>query len=275
MSAPALGLALAAAVVHALWNVALARAPRGHDATAVAVALGWLCWTPLAALRWRVEPSVWPYLVVSIVFQLAYFATLSRAYARFPAHAVYPVARGTAPVILLAASALAVGRLAGCAVAAVAAISAGVLLAGRAPAAPAAIRHAVPVAVCIAGYTFIDARGLAHADPVPYLWLVMLPVTLTLLATRAVVGRGTPALRASLRPTTAAVGLGVFGGYGLTLAALGLVTPAAVPAVASLRESSILFVVALGWLAHRDRPTPVTTAGALLVFAGVVLIGVC
>jgi drug/metabolite transporter (DMT)-like permease len=272
VSATALGLALGAALLHALWNVLLARAPRGHDATAVAVALGWLCWTPLAMLRWRVEPDVWPYVAASVGFELAYFAALTRAYARAPAHAVYPVARGAAPVLLLAASALATGRLAGSAVAAVLAISAGVLLAGRAPAAPAAIRYALPVAVCVAGYMFVDSRGLAHADAAAYLWLVMLPVSAALLANRVVVGRGTAALRASLRPATAAVGLGVFGAYGLTLAALRLVTPAQVPAVASLRESSILFVVVLSWLAGRERPTAAVGAGALLVFAGVVVI---
>src|SRR5213075_2528243 len=107
-----------------------------------------------------------------------------------------------------------------------------------------ALAYAVPVALCIAGYTFVDARGLRHADPATYLWLVMLPVV------------------------SLAVGLGVFGAYGLTLVALSLVAAAQVPAVAAVRESSILFVLAL------TRPSKVAALGGVLVFGGVVLLAV-
>src|SRR5262245_6538913 len=92
---------LSSAFVHAAWNVGLSRAPRGHDTTAVALTIGLLAWTPLALARWRVEAEVWPYVLASAAFELAYFAALNAAYARAPAHAVYPVARGLAPALLL------------------------------------------------------------------------------------------------------------------------------------------------------------------------------
>jgi uncharacterized membrane protein len=118
------------------------------------------------------------------------------------------------------------------------------------------VGYALPVAACIAGYTFVDSRGVQHADPATYLWLCIAPVAAVLLAQRVVVGRDTAALRAEVRPASLAVGLGIFGAYGLTLAALAMVDVAQVPAVAALRETSILFVTALSWRAARPhRPT--------------------
>ena len=59
---------------------------------------------------------------------------------------------------------------------------------------------------------------------------------------------GSASLRPQLRGATVVLGLGVFAAYGLTLVALSLVSVSQVPAIAALRESSILFVLALSWL---------------------------
>jgi hypothetical protein len=48
-------LVLASAMLHAWWNVLLARVPRGHDTTAVGLTLGLIAWAPLALARWRVD----------------------------------------------------------------------------------------------------------------------------------------------------------------------------------------------------------------------------
>ena len=101
LPAVAVAVVLCSALVHASWNVMLARAPRGHDTTAIAVTVGLLAWTPIALARWRVESGVWPYVLASAALELAYFAALNFAYARVPAHAAYPVARGLAPTLLL------------------------------------------------------------------------------------------------------------------------------------------------------------------------------
>jgi hypothetical protein len=214
---------------------------------------------PLAVARWRVDRGVWPYLLLSTAFELGYWAALNRAYARAPAQVTYPVARGLAPVLLLGAT----GRAPAWAALAVGVISGGILLTTVRAVDRRALAYALPVAVCIAGYTFVDARGLHHADPATYLWLSMAPVVAVLLMTRRI-----GALRRELRPVTLAVGLGVFGAYGLTLTALALVSAAQVPAVAAVRESSILFVLAL------TRPSRLAALGGLLVFGGVVLLAV-
>jgi drug/metabolite transporter (DMT)-like permease len=204
--------------------------------------------------------------MASAVLELGYFVALTYAYARAPAHAVYPVARGLAPALLLVAVALTGDGVSAPAAAGVGVICTGVLLTAWGEVIRRAVLAAVPVAACIAGYTSVDGRGVHHADPAVYLWLVMAPVALGLLASRR-----WGDLRAQLTWPTLVVGIGLFGAYGLTLLALSLVPLAQVPVVAALRESSILFVLALSWLGlGRTRPSAATALGAALVFGGVV-----
>ena len=275
MSPLALGIVLASALLHATWNVLLSRVPRGLDTTAVGLAIGLVAWTPVALSRWRLDSGVWPYVVGSAALELIYFVLLTVAYSRAPAHAVYPVARGLGPALLLPVVAVAGGGLPAYAGVGVLAISAGVLLTAWGEADRRAVTVAVPVAVCIAAYTFLDGHGVRHADPATYLWLTMAPVVLGLLITRLVIG-GLGPLREQLRPSTVVVGLGTFAAYGLTLLALSLVTTAQIPAVAALRETSILFVLALSWLTARrtvaKSPGAATAVGAVLVFGGVAVL---
>ena len=286
LPAVAVAVVLCSALVHASWNVMLARAPRGHDTTAIAVTVGLLAWTPIALARWRVEPGVWPYVLASAALELANFAALNFAYARVPAHAAYPVARGLAPTLLLPVALAAGADVPAVAGLGVLAISAGVLLTARGEADRRSVLAAVPVAVCIAGYTYVDALGLRYADPAAYLWLTMAPVALVLLARRLHVtrraGGGAAALAAQLRPAVFGLGVGIYLAYGLTLLALSMVSVAMVPAVAALRETSILFVLGLSWLAGQRstvdgvgkpvRPSMATAAGAVLVLGGVVVL---
>lgn len=271
----AVAIVLGSALLHASWNLLLSRAPKGHDSTAVGIGLGLLAWTPVAVARWRVESGVWPYVLASAVLELAYFAALNLAYARAPAHAVYPVARGLAPALLLPIAALT--GFSWWSVLGVLTITAGVLLTAWGEADRRSLLSAVPVAACIAGYTMVDAHGLRYADPAAYLWLTMVPVVVGLLASRLFVHRGLAFVRPQLRLTTLGLGLGVFAAYGLTLVALSLVDVSQVPAIAALRESSILFVLALSFVStestmDRRRPGPAAAAGAALVFTGVAVL---
>src|SRR3954452_22259134 len=101
MPTTALLLALAAAFVHALWNILLARASDVESATAVALVTAEVVFLPVALLTWDVEASVWPYILAGGVLQITYFALLSTAYRLVPLSVVYPIARGGAPVFVL------------------------------------------------------------------------------------------------------------------------------------------------------------------------------
>ena len=101
MPTSALFLALAAAGLHAFWNLVIARASDVEAATAVVLSLSLVLYAPVAALTWDVEPEVWPYVVVSSAVELAYVILLAAAYRRADLSVVYPVGRGLAPVLVL------------------------------------------------------------------------------------------------------------------------------------------------------------------------------
>src|SRR2546425_3544460 len=125
----ALGLALGAAALHAVWNLLLAREPDTEAATAVAVGALVAVLVLPAALTWRVEGAATPYLAGSAALELAYVGLLAAAYRRFELSVVYPVARGLAAVLVLVLTVIVTlsGPSAG-EVAGVLAVAAGVLL---------------------------------------------------------------------------------------------------------------------------------------------------
>ena len=101
LTAAALALVLASAALHAGWNALVAGAEDTHATTAVALVVGALVFAIPAALTWRIEAEAWPYIVASAALELAYFALLAAVYSRADYSFAYPVARGSAPVIVL------------------------------------------------------------------------------------------------------------------------------------------------------------------------------
>ena len=101
MPPSALLLALGAAMLHAGWNVLLARARDVRAATAVALVVGVILFAPFAAATWRVEVSALPWIACSAALELVYFVLLTAAYGRSDLSLVYPIARGVAPVLVL------------------------------------------------------------------------------------------------------------------------------------------------------------------------------
>jgi uncharacterized membrane protein len=266
VSGAALGLALGAAILHALWNLLLAGSRDVLAATAVALGSSLIVATPFALLTWGVEREAIPWLVASAALELVYFFTLTAAYRRSEVSLVYPLARGAAPVLVLL-GALATGAVpSGAEALGVLAVAAGVVLVRGVRGGDAlGVALGLLIAAQIAGYTLVDAEGIDHANPVPYLLLALIPTT---LAAAAVCRR--ERLRAELRATTVLAGCGGFLAYALVLAALRL-APAA--PVAAVRETSVLFAVALAAPILGERVTRSRLAGAVLVVAGVVALG--
>jgi drug/metabolite transporter (DMT)-like permease len=268
----AFALALAAAVVHALWNLLTAQAGESQIAAGVALAAGGIAFAPVAALTWDVDAEALPYAAASVALELAYLALLATAYQRAPLSVVYPVARGAAPVIVLVVGAVALGAAPPPAAAAgVLAVGAGVLLVRGRDGGRDARRGTVlglVIGACIAGYTLVDNAALAHAAPIPYLELVLAP-TAALYVAGAAVLRGPRAVAAEIRPAAVVAGLGMFGAYALALAALARAEAAPVAAV---RESSVVIATGLAALLLRERVDRRRWAGAVLVVAGIAAI---
>jgi drug/metabolite transporter (DMT)-like permease len=262
VSLAAFGLALAAAVVHAAWNAVIADAEDSQAATAVALLCGAVAFAPVAVLTWDVSGAAVPFLIGSATAELVYVALLAAAYARAELSVVYPVARGTAPVLVLAGGGVPEARQA----VGVLAVGAGVVAVRglrRSAAAASDLGLALGVAVCIATYTLIDKHGLDHAGPLPYLELAFGPP-----AVIYALALGPRRVRAALGWRTALAGLGTFGAYALVLGALQL-APAA--AVAAVRETSVVFAVGFAAVFLGERVGAWRWAGAVVVAIGIVL----
>jgi drug/metabolite transporter (DMT)-like permease len=271
MPATALAFALTAAVLHALWNLLLARAPDVEAATVVALLTSELVFIPLVVVVWHVERAVWPWLLASGLLELAYFALLAAAYRRAPLSVVYPIARGGAPVLVLLVSVVVLGhgttrhQAAG-----VALVVFGILLVrGLAHPDPVGLAFGAAIACCIAGYTLIDKQGIRYAAPVPYLELSMILPTLA-YAGMVIRLRSAAVVRAAFGPAPVVAGIATFVAYGCVLAALSR-APAA--SVAAVRETSVVVAAALAAVVLKERVTRGRMLGACAVVAGIALLG--
>jgi drug/metabolite transporter (DMT)-like permease len=254
--ADALGLALAAALVHALWNLLVAGAKDSQAATAVGMCVGCVLFAP--ALFGHVSADAWPYVIASSALELLYFALLALAYSRSELSAVYPLARGSAPVFVLLVGGVALVLQA----VGVLLVAVGVLLVrGLRRGDWRETLLALAVGACIAGYTLVDKSGLKHADPLPYLELVLV---VPAISYAGFIGRRR--LRAAFGWHAAAAGVGMFAAYALTLAALRL---AAAAPVAAVRETSIVIATLLGALVLQEAVGRARIAGAVAIVAGV------
>jgi drug/metabolite transporter (DMT)-like permease len=271
MPATALALALGAAFLHAFWNILLARAPDIEAATAVALVVGVVAFAPVAVLAWDAEAEVWPFLAVTSLLQLTYFALLTSAYRRAELSFVYPIARGSAPVLVLLGGVALLEEVASAAqVGGVLLVAGGVLLVRgiRGPAAFGDLALALAIGVCIAAYTLLDQRGVEYASPIVYQELSMIPVAIAFLA-YVLARRGGSVVRAAVGLPAAAAGLATFGAYILVLAALSR-APAA--SVAAVRETSVVIATALAIPLLHERVGAARMAGAVVVVAGVALL---
>jgi drug/metabolite transporter (DMT)-like permease len=261
LSSTALALVLASAVVHALWNTLLAGSRDTHASSAAALLAAAVLFAPVAALTWDVEAGAVPYLAGSAALELVYFGLLATAYSRAGITFVYPVARGSAPVLVLAGSAvlgvaLTLGQVAG-----VLAIAAGVLLVrGVGHGDRTALLLALGVGAAIAGYTLVDDHGLDHAGALAYFECVLVLVALPYAAVV-----GAPAVRAALGWRAVATGTGMFVAYALTLAALERAEAAP---VAALRETSVVMATVAAVALGRERAAARAVLGAAAVVCG-------
>ncbi len=267
MPVDALLLVLAAACLHALWNVFVAGSEDTQGTTAAALLVGVVAFAPVAAWTWRVDAEAVPYIVASAALELAYFALLAVAYRRAELSLVYPLTRGLAPILVLVCSVAFLG------LGSSPAEAVGVLVVGSGIVLVRGVRGRIDrttlvmigaIAAAIAGYTLVDRYGVQHANPLTYLELVL---AVPAIAYAAAIGR--ERTRRALSWRTAAAGLAMFGAYVLVLAALRLASAASVAAV---RESSIVIAVGLAALVLGEPVGRRRFAGAVLVAAGVALI---
>jgi drug/metabolite transporter (DMT)-like permease len=267
--ASALILALGSAALHAVWNLLLARARDVQAATAATFLLSVAIAAPFAAIWWSAEPSVWPYALASTLLESAYVVALAHAYRTTDLSFVYPLTRGLAPVLVLAASVAVLGHhISGTEVAGVLVVAAGVVLVGGrgAHGDARALLAVATIAASIAGYTLVDRAGIQHAGALTYFVLVLAGPCLVY---PPLVGRGP--IRRELGAATASAAVANLGSFVLGLLALrhGPAAP-----VLAVRSSSIVIATLLAGRLLAERVSRWRLAGTALVFAGVALLAV-
>jgi drug/metabolite transporter (DMT)-like permease len=262
MPTQALLLVLLAAAFHAGWNLTLHETQDRLAAVIISGLIAGLLLLPTTVLfpPW----SVWPLIALSALAEAAYSLFLTRAYERGSLGLTYPLARGTAPLLVTLGAWVALDQppsaftLAGAAT--LAAGLAIIALAGRRSGQFAAVGFALLTGCAIATYALIDARAVQQVSPLGYLGPVLVLMSLLLLIPlRGKVARLRPALGPGMR-----IAFGSVAAYLLVLWAFQL-APAG--PVATLREVSVL----IGLLLSSDRKSWRLWIGASLVVFGAIL----
>lgn len=271
---------LAAALCHALWNAALkVRIDPGIAITMIAVASG-IAAAPAAPFVGLPASQSWPYLFTSLIIHVFYYVWLAEAYRSGDLGQVYPIARGSAPVMTALGSALIFGEVLGAMRwAGILLLTSGVLLlsfrGGRIGAAGngRAVGFALATACVICAYTLVDGRGARLSEnPHGYaVWLFVLDGALMAAV-------GAVRQRAQICEALAVSWLFMLGGGALSVVsywiAIWAMSLAPIGLVAAVRETSVLFAAALGFFLLREPMTGARIAAAVLVVAGLVLIRV-
>ncbi len=266
-----------AAALHAVWN-AMAKGGRDKHLSVAAVVLGH---TPIAAIILPFvplpDPASWPFLIAGIVLHFGYQVFLLNSYRIGDLTQVYPIARGTAPLLVAAISVLLLGvELVRTEVAAVIVIGAGVISLGlvrqqNGSRNLAAGGLALVTGCFIAGYSLVDGTGARLAGTALgfYGWLTLGNAALFALYLRLAKPGTLRQIPANARWTFVIGGSASFLAYALVIWSF---TQAPIALVTALRETSIVFALAIGVFFLKEKldiakltSTFITLVGAALL----------
>jgi len=267
-----LGLVLGSAVLHASWNALLRSGTDRLWSVSVMCAMCALAGLPVALLAPRPDPASWPYLAVSGVLQVAYSLFLARAYRDGRLAQVYPIARGSAPMLVtLAAAVLAGEQPAGPGLAGIVLVSLGILAIalGRGRLDGRSTLAALATGAFIAAYMTCDGLGVrVSGHPMGYIgWQAVVQGAPMPFVFAAIRRRWLPlALDRELGKMAVAAVISV-AGYGVVVWAM---SQAPLGQVSALRETSILFAAVIGALFLREPLTLRGVVGAATIAAGAI-----
>jgi len=271
-------LVAAAAIAHASWNLAIKRTgASGAVFLWLTFLLGAVLFAPIGIASIVESGTGWlPLAVVSGGLQVGYFFLLQHAYRKGDVSVVYPLARGTGPLLSVVLAIVILGErpsihaLVGAAV-----VITGVVVIGLAGIRGSRLHlpgvlWGLAVGVLIAVYTLWDSNAVINGGmpPLGYYWAI---VVATLLLTPAALRQ-----RATVLPTIkhhwlviVIVGLLSPLAYVLVLLAVQL---APVSVVAPAREVSVVLVSLAGWLWLKEKHPVQRLIGAAVVLLGVALL---
>ena len=163
---------LLAALLHAGWNALSKASGDALISITVISATGGVCALPLIIWLPAPGPETWPWLMISAVIHYVYQLCLVRTYQLGELSQVYPIARGSAPILVTLGALLFAGELLEpIALVGVICLAIGVMALTFDKSAgitkrPKAVLYALATAVCIASYTVVDGLGVRQAGSI-------------------------------------------------------------------------------------------------------------
>lgn len=287
MSFASLALVVLAAFVHATWNLMAKRGAAAGPAFVFAynivACVAYAPWVFWLLARGSVEWS-WAIAVcvaVSGLFHLAYSLCLQRGYQVADLSVVYPVARGTGPMLSSICAFLLLGEVpTSLGLIGLAAVTTGIVListqgdltAFRQPKGQAGLWWGMATGAFIASYTVVDAYGVKVLliAPVVLDWFGNL-LRFTLLAPFVARNRSRT-LELMQGKWWLAVGVGLLSPLSYILVLAALQAGATVNVVAPAREMSMMIGALFGMLILRERVGPWRLIGCAVLIAGVVML---
>lgn len=267
---------LAAAVMHAAWN-ALIKVRVDRFASISLTALGMTC-TALPILPFVAFPNaaMWPWITASVFIHMGYRLFLVRAYDFGDLSQTYPLARGTAPLVTTLGGIILVGEFPGMlAVCGIVLLSIGTFFMSVRGGSKigglnkAAVGYALITSLFISGYTLTDGIGARLGETaVSYAaWLYVLDGICAMIIGFYYRGRGLLTILAAEWKIGLLTGFLSAASYAIAMWAM---TRAPIASVAALRETSILFAMAISVLLLGERMTAWRGAAALSILAGMI-----
>ena len=275
MSYTVLLAVLLAALLHAGWNAGIKTGASKMTAMLI-LSLGDGAIGLIVALsRPFPEANIWPWIIASGLIRTAYQLFLTFAYEQGDLSRVYPIARGGAPLIVLAvggfflADVISLAQTLG-----IVMLGFGILMMARGVFTSGESRRLLPFAIgsaiATASYSMVDGTGARlMGDPIAFVgWALF--ITSFFFAPMALITRGTVILRANPRVWLTGA-LGAAASYLAYSIVVWAMTQAPIALVTALRETSILFAVGLGWLFFGERMDRGKAVAAVLIVAGVMV----
>ena len=272
-------LVLLAALFHALWNASV---KKGNDPlisiTGVALISGVFAALFLPFVGW-LEPHLWPWVLVSVFIHTIYMIMLSQSYRYGDFSIAYPIARGTAPAIVVIISLLFLDeKFESPQLIAIGGILFGIFLfifqkVEAFVTDKKMFIYALITACLIASYTLVDGVGTRKAqNPLNYItWMIFIqtfPVFSYMLYKKGKAG----AISLTKTPLQV-IGGGVMAFVGYTIV-LWAMTKAPIALVATLRETSIILAALIGMFWMKEKGGWRRIAAAFIIFLSVVYLKV-
>ncbi|QRM38795.1 DMT family transporter [Rhizobium rhizogenes] len=275
MSAAVIGLALSAAILHATWNAFLrSGGDRLWTVTVMSfastiVALPFVLIYPLPA------SGAWLYIVLSAALQVGYSIFLVAAYRYGELGQVYPIVRGTIPLLVTVGGFIITGdeinsyQIAGVVLVALGIMS---LALGKGRASTSSILFALVTGAIIAAYATVDSIGVRQTGQsgAYTAWVLVLYGTFLLVAFLVLRRRLVVDFRAPDTWKALGGGLVAMVAYGVIVAAFAL-GPAG--PITALRETSVVFAALIGWLFLGEALAVRRIIACVIVASGAILLG--